>query len=47
MRASWKYLKQLSGHLQEVYTRVNDMVEHRKIANNMDNTRTKAIAYLQ
>jgi glutamine synthetase len=38
-------LKQISGHLQEVYTRVNDMVEHRKIANNMDNTRTKAIAY--
>jgi len=38
-------LKQISGHLQEVYTRVNGMVEHRKIANNMDDTRTKAIAY--
>ena len=38
-------LKRISGHLQEVYSKVNEMVEHRKIANNMTNTRTKAIAY--
>lgn len=38
-------LKQISRHLQEVYTKVNAMVEQRKIANNMTNTRTKAIAY--
>ena len=38
-------LKEISGHLQEVYTKVNEMIEHRKIANNMNNTRTKAIAY--
>ncbi len=38
-------LKRISGHLQEVYTKVQDLVEHRKIANNIENTRTKAIAY--
>lgn len=38
-------LKRISGHLQEVYTKVKDLVEHRKIANNMTDTRTKAIAY--
>jgi glutamine synthetase len=38
-------LKQISGHIQEVYTKVNAMIEQRKIANNMDNIRTKAIAY--
>ena len=38
-------LKEISRHLQEVYTKVNAMVEQRKIANNMTNTRTKAIAY--
>ena len=31
--------------MQAVYTNVNEMVKQRKIANNMDNTRTKAIAY--
>ena len=38
-------LKRISGHLQEVYTKVKELIEHRKIANNMTNTRTKAIAY--
>ena len=38
-------LKRISGHLQEVYTKVKDLIEHRKIANNMTDTRTKAIAY--
>lgn len=38
-------LNKISGHLQQVYTKVNELVEHRKIANNMENTRTKAIAY--
>ncbi len=38
-------LKQISRHIQEVYSKVNEMIEHRKIANNMTDTRTKAIAY--
>jgi len=38
-------LKQISDHLQAVYTNVNEMIKQRKIVNNMDNTRTKAIAY--
>jgi glutamine synthetase len=38
-------LKEISNHLQVVYTKVNAMVEERKIVNNMNNTRTKAIAY--
>ena len=38
-------LKQIAGHIQKVYTKVNEMTEQRKIVNNMDNTRTKAIAY--
>jgi glutamine synthetase len=38
-------LNEISNHLREVYTKVNAMVEERKIANNMTNTRTKAIAY--
>lgn len=40
-----KILRQISDHMQEVYNKVHDMVEERKIANNMDDTRTKAIAY--
>lgn len=43
--AQTKILNEISNHLQEVYTKVNAMVEERKIANNMTNTRTKAIAY--
>lgn len=38
-------LNDLSRHIQVVYTKVNEMVEARKIANNMTETRTKAIAY--
>ncbi|HRH60602.1 MAG TPA: glutamine synthetase III, partial [Chitinophagaceae bacterium] len=38
-------LKEISEHIQTVYSQVDAMVEARKIANNMDNTRTKAIAY--
>ncbi|HVX25983.1 MAG TPA: glutamine synthetase III [Parafilimonas sp.] len=43
--AQTKILNEISNHLQEVYTKVNAMVEERKIANNMTDTRTKAIAY--
>ncbi|TKK71987.1 glutamine synthetase type III [Ilyomonas limi] len=38
-------LKQISRHIQVVYTKVKEMVEARKVANNMTNTREKAIAY--
>ncbi len=40
-----KILTEISDHIQHVYTKVDAMVEARKIVNNMDNTRTKAIAY--
>ncbi len=38
-------LEQISIHIQKVSDRVEKMIEARKICNNMDNTRTKAIAY--
>ena len=38
-------LKEISGHIQEVYTKVNAMIEERKVANNMEDLREKAIAY--
>jgi glutamine synthetase len=38
-------LKQISEHIQQVYKNVNEMIKQRKIANNMTDTRTKAIAY--
>jgi glutamine synthetase len=38
-------LNEISEHIQVVYTKVDEMVEARKVANNIDNTRTKAIAY--
>jgi glutamine synthetase len=38
-------LKQISEHVQGIYTNVNDMIKKRKIANNMTETRSKAIAY--
>lgn len=38
-------LKEISEHIQVVYTKVDAMVEARKIANNIVSTRTKAIAY--
>jgi glutamine synthetase len=38
-------LKDVSTHIQEVYDNVHEMVEARKVANNIENTREKAIAY--
>ena len=38
-------LKQLSDHIQVVYNKVNEMVEARKVANNMTNSREKAVTY--
>ncbi len=38
-------LKEISEHIQIVHSKVNEMVEARKIANNISSTRTKAIAY--
>jgi len=35
----------VSEHIQIINTKVNEMVEARKIVNNIENTRTKAIAY--
>ena len=43
--AQVKLLTEISDRLQTVYTKVNEMVEARKIVNNMTDTRTKAIAY--
>ena len=38
-------LQQVSKHIQVIYTQVNAMVEARKVANNIEDTRKKAIAY--
>lgn len=38
-------LKDVSTHIQQVYDNVYEMVEARKVANNIENTREKAIAY--
>lgn len=38
-------LKEVSEHIQVIHDKVHAMVEARKVANNIDNTRTKAIAY--
>lgn len=38
-------LREISEHIQVVYEKVNEMVEARKVANNMTDTREKAIAY--
>jgi len=38
-------LQQVSRHIQVIYTQVNAMVEARKVANNIEDTRKKAIAY--
>ena len=38
-------LKAVSEHMQVIHTKVHEMVEARKIVNNIDSTRTKAIAY--
>ncbi|HAK11363.1 MAG TPA: glutamine synthetase type III, partial [Chitinophagaceae bacterium] len=38
-------LKQISEHIQQVYSKVDGMVEARKVANKLEDTRAKAIAY--
>ena len=38
-------LKQVSQHIQVIYEKVNALVEARKVANAIDNTRLRAIAY--
>ncbi len=38
-------LKETSKHLQQVYTKVSEMIEARKVANTVENTREKAITY--
>ncbi len=38
-------LKDVSTHIQQVYDNVHEMVEARKVANNIENSREKAIAY--
>ena len=38
-------LKEISEHIQVIHNKVHDMVEARKITNNISATRTKAIAY--
>lgn len=38
-------LKEISEHIQQVYSNVDGMVEARKVANKLDDTRAKAIAY--
>jgi glutamine synthetase len=38
-------LTEISEHIQEVYTKVHQLVEKRKVVNSIENTRTKAIAY--
>ena len=37
--------KEVSEHIQVIHSKVHGMVEARKIVNNIDNTRTKAIGY--
>lgn len=43
--SSLKIVKELSERIQIIHTKVHEMVEARKIANNIADTRTKAIAY--
>jgi glutamine synthetase len=38
-------LKEVSEHIQVIHDKVHDMVEARKVANNIEDTRAKAIAY--
>ncbi len=38
-------LKEVSEHIQVIHEKVHAMVEARKVANNIESTRTKAIAY--
>lgn len=43
--AQLELLKRISNHIQTIYTKVHEMIEARKIANNIENVRTRAIAY--
>ncbi|MEI6087074.1 MAG: glutamine synthetase III [Bacteroidota bacterium] len=43
--SQFSILKQVSEHIQVIHEKTHAMVEARKIANNIENTRTKAIAY--
>ncbi|MBY0349248.1 MAG: glutamine synthetase type III [Hydrotalea flava] len=44
-KSQLEILNKISEHLQVVYEKVHALVEARKVANNIENTRTKAIAY--
>src|SRR4051812_49264069 len=43
--SQFNIMKEISEHVQVIYTKVNEMVEARKVANNMTDSREKAIAY--
>lgn len=38
-------LTRISKHIQVIYTKIHEMTEARKVANNIENIRTRAIAY--
>jgi len=38
-------LKRVSRHIHVIYTKIHEMTEARKVANNIENIRTRAIAY--
>ncbi len=42
---NWKFYAQVSNHIQIIYKKVKEMVEARKVANNMSDTREKALSY--
>ncbi len=44
-KSQLEILRSVSEHIQIIHTKVHEMVEARKIVNNIENTRTKAIAY--
>jgi glutamine synthetase len=44
-KSQLEILKSVSDHIQIIHSKVHEMVEARKIVNNIENTRTKAIAY--
>jgi glutamine synthetase len=44
-KVQMEILKEISEHISTIYTKVNEMVEARKKANNISDTRGKAISY--
>jgi len=44
-KAQMDLLSHISEHIQIIYTKVHEMTEARKVANNITNIRTRAIAY--